>query len=65
MNFAPTFPLIDVAFGTFYMPAGVLPDRYGVDDAAFPCGFVAQLLYPFGAVRPAAPPAATRPALPG
>jgi sterol desaturase/sphingolipid hydroxylase (fatty acid hydroxylase superfamily) len=46
-NFAPTFPAIDLIFGTFYMPKGELPDRYGVDDEAFPDGFAAQLLYPF------------------
>jgi sterol desaturase/sphingolipid hydroxylase (fatty acid hydroxylase superfamily) len=46
-NFAPTFPVIDIIFGTYYMPKGELPDRYGVDDAHFPEGFGAQLLYPF------------------
>ena len=49
-NFAPTFPVFDLIFGTFHMPKGELPDRYGVDDAAFPQGLGAQLLYPF---RPA------------
>ena len=46
-NFAPTFPIYDLVFGTFYMPKGELPDQYGVDDKAFPEGFGAQLLYPF------------------
>jgi sterol desaturase/sphingolipid hydroxylase (fatty acid hydroxylase superfamily) len=49
-NFASTFALWDVLFDTFYLPAGVLPENYGVDDPAFPAGFAAQLLYPF---RPA------------
>jgi hypothetical protein len=28
------------------MPAGVLPDRYGIAEA-FPTGFGAQLMHPF------------------
>ena len=51
-NFAPTFSLWDVLFGTFYMPAGRLPANYGVDDPQFPGGFLKQLMYPF-AGRPA------------
>jgi len=46
-NFAPTFSLWDALFGTFYMPAGRLPQTYGVDDAQFPRGFLGQLIYPF------------------
>jgi sterol desaturase/sphingolipid hydroxylase (fatty acid hydroxylase superfamily) len=46
-NFAGTFPIIDLMFGTFYMPANALPDAYGVPDPAFPKGFAAQLAYPF------------------
>ena len=46
-NFAATFPVLDLIFGTFYMPAGVLPDRYGVDDANFPKSLARQLLYPW------------------
>jgi sterol desaturase/sphingolipid hydroxylase (fatty acid hydroxylase superfamily) len=46
-NFAPTFPVIDLVFGTFYMPEGELPDRYGVHDKHFPKDFARQLLYPF------------------
>ena len=44
-NFAPTFPLLDVIFGTFYMPAGKLPEHFG--DPDFPEGFCGQFLYPF------------------
>jgi hypothetical protein len=29
------------------MPAGELPDRYGVADTAFPTSFGAQLVHPF------------------
>lgn len=44
-NFAPTFPFIDLAFGTFYMPAR-LPARFGIGDPV-PESFPGQLLYPF------------------
>ena len=56
MNFAPTFPLIDMAFGTFFMPKGELPDRFGVDDKAFPQGLIGQLAYPFRAGEKAPEP---------
>ena len=47
MNFAGTFPVWDILFGTFYMPENELPDAYGIDDKQFPDGFAGQLLYPF------------------
>jgi len=60
-NFAPTFSLWDVMFGTFHMPQGQLPQSYGVTDTQFPQGFVGQMIYPFvrkrtdaGAISPAA-----------
>ena len=46
-NFAATFPVLDLMFGTFYMPAGELPDHYGIDDREFPASFPAQLVHPF------------------
>jgi sterol desaturase/sphingolipid hydroxylase (fatty acid hydroxylase superfamily) len=46
-NFAATFPVLDLIFGTFYMPAGELPDRYGIADRDFPTSFGAQLVRPF------------------
>jgi sterol desaturase/sphingolipid hydroxylase (fatty acid hydroxylase superfamily) len=46
-NFASTFPVIDLIFGTYYMPKAVLPNGYGVPDKAFPAGFGAQMVYPF------------------
>lgn len=46
-NFASTFPILDVIFGTFYMPAGELPDQYGIDDRKFPASFPAQMVHPF------------------
>jgi sterol desaturase/sphingolipid hydroxylase (fatty acid hydroxylase superfamily) len=44
-NFAPTFPIWDLMFGTYYMPRGVLPGDYGVDGV--PSNFLGQLIYPF------------------
>ena len=52
-NFAGTFPLFDLLFGTFYMPVGQRPDRYGVDDPHFPKHFVGQLRHPFAPARDA------------
>jgi len=46
-NFAPTFPILDVIFGTFYMPAGRRPEQFGNGDSDFPEGFWGQMLYPF------------------
>jgi len=44
-NFAPTFPVLDLIFGTYYMPKGVLPSDYGCDDA--PLHFTSQMIRPF------------------
>jgi sterol desaturase/sphingolipid hydroxylase (fatty acid hydroxylase superfamily) len=46
-NFASTFPFLDLMFGTFYMPAGKLPEKYGNSEPDFPEGFWGQLVYPF------------------
>jgi sterol desaturase/sphingolipid hydroxylase (fatty acid hydroxylase superfamily) len=46
-NFAATFPILDVLFGTFYMPAGELPDKFGIDEREFPESFQGQLVHPF------------------
>jgi sterol desaturase/sphingolipid hydroxylase (fatty acid hydroxylase superfamily) len=46
-NFAATFPVLDILFGTFYMPAGELPNQYGIADREFPESFPAQLAHPF------------------
>jgi sterol desaturase/sphingolipid hydroxylase (fatty acid hydroxylase superfamily) len=56
-NFAPTFPIIDVIFGTYYMPKGVIPDHFGVDDPHFPASIEEQMLYPFRDAKPAQQPA--------
>jgi sterol desaturase/sphingolipid hydroxylase (fatty acid hydroxylase superfamily) len=46
-NFASTLPVLDVVFGTFYMPSNERPDAYGIADRDFPPGFARQMLYPF------------------
>jgi sterol desaturase/sphingolipid hydroxylase (fatty acid hydroxylase superfamily) len=46
-NFASTFPVLDLIFGTFYMPKNAMPDRYGIADTSFPPTFGEQMLYPF------------------
>ncbi len=46
-NFAPTFPVLDIIFGTFYMPKGRRPEIYGVTGKPVPQSFVAQMLWPF------------------
>jgi sterol desaturase/sphingolipid hydroxylase (fatty acid hydroxylase superfamily) len=53
-NFAGLFPFIDLAFGTYHLPVGRTPERYGVPGDDVPDGFVAQLGYPFRR-RPTAP----------
>ena len=46
-NYASTFPILDVLFGTFYMPQHKLPAVYGVADRSFPPSFGGQMVYPF------------------
>jgi sterol desaturase/sphingolipid hydroxylase (fatty acid hydroxylase superfamily) len=46
-NFAGTFPLLDVLFGTFRRPENRLPEVYGVDDQEMPTEIGGQLAYPF------------------
>lgn len=45
-NFASTFPVWDVMFGTFYMPDDRVPENYGADDPAMPGDFIAQMTHP-------------------
>jgi sterol desaturase/sphingolipid hydroxylase (fatty acid hydroxylase superfamily) len=65
-NFGSLFSIWDVVFGTFRMPEGQLPSRYGVDDANYPQRFLGQLAEPFrdlakAARAPAPPREATSP----
>ena len=47
-NFAPTFPFIDILFGTYYEPKGVRPTVFGAPhDAVSNTNIVSQILYPF------------------
>jgi sterol desaturase/sphingolipid hydroxylase (fatty acid hydroxylase superfamily) len=46
-NFAGLFPFIDLAFGTFYMPKGAQPTRFGIVEDDVPQGIFRQLVYPF------------------
>jgi sterol desaturase/sphingolipid hydroxylase (fatty acid hydroxylase superfamily) len=46
-NFAGLFPFFDLLFGTFYMPRGVRPTRFGISGEAVPEGLLGQLAYPF------------------
>jgi sterol desaturase/sphingolipid hydroxylase (fatty acid hydroxylase superfamily) len=47
-NFASTFPLWDIMFGTFRLPESRLPDNYGIDDQpSFPSEIAGQMAYPF------------------
>ncbi len=57
-NFAPTFPFIDLIFGTFYMPEGKIPVEFGCDDPNFPARFDQQMAYPFVKPKQAAGPVA-------
>lgn len=46
-NFSATFPILDLMFGTYYMPKGERPERFGIDDPTFPKDFAGQILHPF------------------
>ncbi|HWA62094.1 MAG TPA: sterol desaturase family protein [Caulobacteraceae bacterium] len=47
-NFAPTFPVLDLMFGTFHMPEGELPAGYGAEGV--PNNILGQMAYPFHAI---------------
>lgn len=46
-NFAGLIPAYDMLFGTFYMPKGKMPEKFGLLDQQAPGGFFAQMLFPF------------------
>ena len=52
-NFAPTFPFLDLAFGTFYMPNGQSPLIFGTPYNDVPNHLLGQLRYPFERQEPA------------
>ncbi|SHE30370.1 Sterol desaturase/sphingolipid hydroxylase, fatty acid hydroxylase superfamily [Litoreibacter ascidiaceicola] len=47
VNYAIHFPILDRLFGTYHMPEGRWPQRYGVAGEQVPRGFVKQFLHPF------------------
>jgi sterol desaturase/sphingolipid hydroxylase (fatty acid hydroxylase superfamily) len=58
-NFAGEFPVLDLLFGTLHLPAGSMPDSYGIEEPA-PRGYLAQLMWPMrrGSSRSGNDPAA-------
>jgi sterol desaturase/sphingolipid hydroxylase (fatty acid hydroxylase superfamily) len=56
-NFAPLFPFIDIAFGTFHMPQGQRPVFLGTIATNVPQSFFGQLLFPFRARKALSRPA--------
>jgi sterol desaturase/sphingolipid hydroxylase (fatty acid hydroxylase superfamily) len=46
-NFAPTFPFLDLLFGTFHMPKDRLPSVFGITDCTVPGHLLGQLRHPF------------------
>lgn len=46
-NYAVVFPLIDILFGTYYLPEKKWPNEMGLIDVSFPKGFIRQLVFPF------------------
>jgi len=46
-NYAGTFPIWDILFGTWRMPQGQVPEVYGAEDPAMPMSFTGQMSYPF------------------
>lgn len=46
-NFSATFPVLDLIFGTYYMPEGERPERFGIEDPTFPKDFAGQVMHPF------------------
>lgn len=46
-NFAGLFSFIDRMFGTYYMPEGKVPQRFGLHEETIPQTIIGQMLYPF------------------
>jgi sterol desaturase/sphingolipid hydroxylase (fatty acid hydroxylase superfamily) len=45
-NFAGELPLLDIIFGTYYLPRNRMPHRYGVNEPV-PANYLGQMLYQF------------------
>jgi sterol desaturase/sphingolipid hydroxylase (fatty acid hydroxylase superfamily) len=52
-NFAGLLPVLDILFGTYHMPKGIRPERFGTETRV-PDGLIHQLAFPFR--REASPP---------
>jgi sterol desaturase/sphingolipid hydroxylase (fatty acid hydroxylase superfamily) len=59
-NYAPVLPWVDWLFGTFYLPKGKVPERYGIDEPISPILF-GQLVDPFFVWRKTNPAATAVP----
>lgn len=46
-NFAVHLPLLDMLFGTFYLPEDKWPENYGIENNPVPKGWLRQFIYPF------------------
>lgn len=46
-NFAPTFPFLDMLFGTYYDPKDKKPMVFGAENDSVPEDILGQLAYPF------------------
>jgi len=46
VNYAVNLPIIDMIFGTFYMPGDKWPETYGIRGEPVPRGIIKQQLYP-------------------
>lgn len=46
-NFAVSVPLIDRLFGTWHLPRGAWPTRYGIEGDPVPDDFLGQVIAPF------------------
>ncbi len=45
-NFAVQLPIIDLLFGTLYLPTQKMPEEYGILDPV-PTNYLGQIIYPF------------------
>jgi sterol desaturase/sphingolipid hydroxylase (fatty acid hydroxylase superfamily) len=54
-NFANVFSLWDRLFGTYYLPADRMPERFGLDVDDVPENYLGQLVYPWRAGNAAEP----------
>ena len=62
-NYSGLLPVLDLLFGTYYLPKDRRPEVYGIDDP-MPEGYLAQLVHPLRRRRPAGPIAAGPVSLP-